>query len=758
MQSLRTEPENNGVDVMNELREHYNTHYYARNMRLVVMAGYELDEIQRRVVQHFKDVPANPRLCSAAINAETCITNLHPYKLPFHPSSLNKIYRVIPVRNHHTLSLTWQIPSISSQWRTKPADYLGHLLGHEAAGSILSVLKERGYANGLSAGTGEDGTGDASTHALFALEINLSKRGMRHWEDVIKVVFAYIGMLKFHFLQGHVNESGKKIESLPPWIYEELKAIAEVAYRFADEEDVTETCEQIAENMAPWYNLPEERILDGDSLLFGTEVDNEVVKILLFDYFTPDNMRVDLMSSLYGRDAEYNDLGVQDEEEKKEELVEDEEGIQPMDDGIDKDDEVHLLFDKEKAGPSSIEPRFGTKFWSEPISKDMIRQWSTAANPQLPSPEWAIGLPPKNTFIPTKFDLKPLPPDDADHPLLNCSVKVCVTVGKKKSWYPAAVIKFKLEKGVHHLSLSYEDEEEKWHILDDHETYIKFAGEEESLEVGHMGSFDSGSVKFKVTAVPREGEYLFRYGDSGHDDDVTDGVAFPHIPPATPASRLPRLVYDKHSIKMWHLQDRKFKRPHADLRISFQCEGMNDSALNQACMALFIKLCADALTETCYLASVCELGSSLYQTDTGFSVRIHGFDDNLLDLAKEVLRIVMSFRGRDGQCGLPSTIEDERFDAMLEVLRRKFTNAGMDASSFSAGLRLLCLRQSMKSSFSRHNALKDITVKDFVQVMNTLLKKLSGKCYMMMSLGHYYPVSNISLCHSGGILSWQCRY
>ena len=221
-------------------------------------------------------------------------------------------------------------------------------------------------------------------------------------------------MLKFHFLQGHVNESGKKIKGLPPWIYEELKAIAEVAYRFADEEDVTDTVEQVAENMAPWYNLPEERILDGDSLLFGTEVDNEAVKSLLFDYFTPDNMRVDLMSSLFGRDAEYNDLGIQDEEEKKEETVEDEVGIQPIDDGIDKDDEANQLFDKEKAGPSSIEPRFGTKFWVEPISEDMIRQWSTAANPQLPSPEWAIGLPPKNTFIPTKFDLKPLPPDDAD--------------------------------------------------------------------------------------------------------------------------------------------------------------------------------------------------------------------------------------------------------------------------------------------------------------------------------------------------------
>jgi len=57
------------------------------------------------------------------------------------------------------------------------------------------------------------------------------------------------------------------------------------------------------------------------------------------------------------------------------------------------------------------------------------------------------------------------------------------------------------------------------------------------------------------------------------------------------------------------------------------CEGMNDNALNQACMSLFVKLCGDALTERCYMASVCELGSSIHVTDGGFSVRIHGFDE-----------------------------------------------------------------------------------------------------------------------------------
>ena len=189
-QSLKTEPEANDIDVMKELRDYYHTHYYAKNMRLVVLAGYELDEIQKRVVKYFSNVPSDPRLPSPTYDKDSergCISNLHPYKLPFHSSSLNKIYRVVPVNDRHTLTITWQIPSLCPHWRTKPADYIAHLLGHEACGSILSSLKHRGWAMGCSAGTGEDGESDASTHALFMLRISLSKAGMCYWKHVVQI-------------------------------------------------------------------------------------------------------------------------------------------------------------------------------------------------------------------------------------------------------------------------------------------------------------------------------------------------------------------------------------------------------------------------------------------------------------------------------------------------------------------------------------------------------------------------------------------
>ena len=234
--SLRIDPESSGIDVLKELRDHYDRHYYARNMRLVVMAGYELDEIEQRVREHFRDVPAEPRLPSKDEGSDPIagrgITNLEGYGLPFHPSSLGRVHRIVPVRDHHTLTLTWQFPPLREHWRTKPADLIGHLIGHEASGSVLSVLKSRKYAMGLSAGVGDEGLSDASTHALFEVDVSLSKRGVRNWEEVVKVIFDYIGMLRGHFLDGDE-------ECLPDWIYEELRDVASSSYRFADEGDVS---------------------------------------------------------------------------------------------------------------------------------------------------------------------------------------------------------------------------------------------------------------------------------------------------------------------------------------------------------------------------------------------------------------------------------------------------------------------------------------------------------------------------------------
>ena len=59
----------------------------------------------------------------------------------------------VPVKESRTLLVSWALPSLRNAYATKPDSYLSHLIGHEGPGSILSHLKAKGWASGLSAGT-----------------------------------------------------------------------------------------------------------------------------------------------------------------------------------------------------------------------------------------------------------------------------------------------------------------------------------------------------------------------------------------------------------------------------------------------------------------------------------------------------------------------------------------------------------------------------------------------------------------------------
>ena len=54
---------------------------------------------------------------------------------------------VLPaVREGHALTVTFQLPPLFEQYAAKPEDYVSHLVGHEGAGSLLSLLKGKGCA------------------------------------------------------------------------------------------------------------------------------------------------------------------------------------------------------------------------------------------------------------------------------------------------------------------------------------------------------------------------------------------------------------------------------------------------------------------------------------------------------------------------------------------------------------------------------------------------------------------------------------
>ena len=73
-------------------------------------------------------------------------------------------------------------------WRSKPHRYLSHLLGHESEGSLLSLLKRKGWADALCAGDFHS----SSDFALFEVQVDLTEEGMDHVKEIVTHVFQYI--------------------------------------------------------------------------------------------------------------------------------------------------------------------------------------------------------------------------------------------------------------------------------------------------------------------------------------------------------------------------------------------------------------------------------------------------------------------------------------------------------------------------------------------------------------------------------------
>ena len=136
-------------------------------------------------------------------------------------------------------------------------------------------------------------------------------------------------------------------------------------------------------------------------------------QLLLDEYFTPNNARIDLMSSSFGREGDFVQQAMGESEE---EVVATTTTRTATTSASDDD-----AFSPQLAGEPTVEPHFGTRFWCNKISQGSIEKWIQLREPQVAPPTSLLTLPPLNPYIPTRFDIKPLPENEYDHPLVNCS-------------------------------------------------------------------------------------------------------------------------------------------------------------------------------------------------------------------------------------------------------------------------------------------------------------------------------------------------
>lgn len=96
--------------------------------------------------------------------------------------------------------ITFPYPDQTRHYTAQPAQYIGHLIGHEGSGSLLSLLKRQGWADKLSTGTSSGGIG----FEFFKISIDLTPEGLARYEDVVLVVFQYVMLIRQQGLQTYI--------------------------------------------------------------------------------------------------------------------------------------------------------------------------------------------------------------------------------------------------------------------------------------------------------------------------------------------------------------------------------------------------------------------------------------------------------------------------------------------------------------------------------------------------------------------------
>ncbi len=228
--NLDTLADREGDLVRDDLLEFYRDYYSADNMTLVLLGREPLDQLQTMVEDRFALIETR--------ETKKLISNHDLFRSNFLPARVS----IKPIKQEHRLSMVFPIPSADQYYQEKPLSYLGSLLGHEGKGSLLSLLKELGWAEGLSAGAGLSGRNQGT----FNISIQLTPEGYRNQPKVVATVFRMIQKIR--------------ASGVEQWRFEEQKSLSNMAFRFSEKAEPINVVSRLSNQM---HRYPVKDILRG---------------------------------------------------------------------------------------------------------------------------------------------------------------------------------------------------------------------------------------------------------------------------------------------------------------------------------------------------------------------------------------------------------------------------------------------------------------------------------------------------------------
>ncbi|MFC1234296.1 insulinase family protein [Vibrio sp. F74] len=249
-----------GQSIRDEIVAFYEQQYSADLMTLTIVAPSELDVIETWIKEKFSPIK-NKNLAIKSLPQEIV-----------REQDKGIFVKVKPIKESKKLILSFNFPSMSEHYSTKPLSYFAHLLGFEGEGSLMLFLKEKKWITSLAAGGGVSG----SNFREFTVSVNLTGRGLRHYDEIIQTIFEFIALIKQ--------------DGIAKWRFDEKQAVLESAFRYQEK---TRPLDMVSHLVMNLQHYPEEDVIYGDYKM--SHYDESLLTTLL-DCLTPYNLRVTLIA------------------------------------------------------------------------------------------------------------------------------------------------------------------------------------------------------------------------------------------------------------------------------------------------------------------------------------------------------------------------------------------------------------------------------------------------------------------------------
>ncbi|KAK0414565.1 hypothetical protein QR680_011498 [Steinernema hermaphroditum] len=180
IETLRNIPKSRGVSTRDELLKFFEAHYSSNRMSLCVFGNTGLQELEQMVL----NLPLHK---IRNTNIGTKIYGEHFWG----PDELGRRVDIVPVLDDHILEVLFAVDDFSPFWKSQPEEFLIHLICQKTEGSLYSELRRRRWAKFICA-TAESKCGFGEV----VIEVTLTSEGIGHVEEVLELLFNFVGMLK----------------------------------------------------------------------------------------------------------------------------------------------------------------------------------------------------------------------------------------------------------------------------------------------------------------------------------------------------------------------------------------------------------------------------------------------------------------------------------------------------------------------------------------------------------------------------------